>query len=1074
MIHQCGFDPLASHKKDNLSFSPLKEIADILKKSNEGMRDDNLHYFYEAIDAQWPTEAAAISKDDLLRYEYNIVNHTQKINARRYHKDIVWKYFQWLSLLFTEIYLDRYFNDKDNLLESLNDYVNIFNTYWQGQGYGPNIDAYTIDDLNKICLQNATGSGKTLLMHINFLQFQQYMYDHALSDKFDRSILITPNESLSEQHQRELSLSEIASLRLLNMDDLADTGISGSNHIRYTEITKLSNDSGPNLIQLRGLGDRNLLLVDEGHRGMGSREEKGWFNNRKKLAERGFVFEYSATFREAIAAAKDSEIESSYSKNILFDYSYRYFYEDGYGKDYRIFNLPNSYEDVRFNYLMACLLSFYQQLKLYNDKKNDYVDYHLEKPLWVFVGQSVTKSGKSQEEIRTMSDIAIILEFISNMLKDEKKSIQAINRIINMDSEANGLIDEDGNDIFTGTFGYIKSVLLREDWQAGELFKDILVTVFLSEGTGTLNLLKIKGDDSEVILRVGENNLPFGLINVGEASRLISHIEEEQKNDTGLLSNLYIAPSDFSDKQFKKIHHSSSDMTMLLGSKKFVEGWDCWRVSTLGLMHVGKKEGSQIIQLFGRGVRLKGHDFKLKRSEFATPLHQPDHIHYLETLNIFGVEADFMKKFKEFLADEKLPENDVIDLHEIPIKFNHNFKTKLKIVRTKVKSSDGREYNFDLDGKTPSIGEIPDDLMDSGVKIDWYPRIQAIRSKLRYGGSAPKNTGDTNKNPANFSPEHLLFLDYDSIFFALERFKHERGWHNLNITKEDIRPLLANRSWYKMHVPEQNMSCDDPSNIPLWQKIAIELLRKYCDRLYNYRKMEFIKNRLEIQNLLKKDDNIPQQNKYQISVRRSDTNIVQDVKLLKKLIENKKDEIFQQGNFKALLFNSHLYEPLISITGNNKVRMEPGPIVESELQFTKDLLDYLKKNSRNDEEKFFLLRNQSKGKGMGFFEAGNFHPDFIMWKMVGGKQYITFIEPHGLMHETMESSKIKFHETIKDIEKRLNSENVKLSSFIITPTKHAKLKWGKDISALKEINVLFMNDKKDTYIKDMMEKVDNS
>lgn len=34
----------------------------------------------------------------------------------------------------------------------------------------------------------------------------------------------------------------------------------------------------------------------------------------------------------------------------------------------------------------------------------------------------------------------------------------------------------------------------------------------------------------------------------------------------------------------------------------------------MGLMNVGRTEGSEIIQLFGRGVRLKGHGSSLKRS----------------------------------------------------------------------------------------------------------------------------------------------------------------------------------------------------------------------------------------------------------------------------------------------------------------------------------------------------------------------------------------------------------------------------------------------------------------------------
>jgi hypothetical protein len=29
-----------------------------------------------------------------------------------------------------------------------------------------------------------------------------------------------------------------------------------------------------------------------------------------------------------------------------------------------------------------------------------------------------------------------------------------------------------------------------------------------------------------------------------------------------------------------------------IGSKKFIEGWDCWRVSAMGLMHVGPRRGN--------------------------------------------------------------------------------------------------------------------------------------------------------------------------------------------------------------------------------------------------------------------------------------------------------------------------------------------------------------------------------------------------------------------------------------------------------------------------------------------------
>src|SRR3546814_4454780 len=90
-----------------------------------------------------------------------------------------------------------------------------------------------------------------------------------------------------------------------------------------------------------------------------------------------------------------------------------------------------------------------------------------------------------------------------------------------------------------------------------------------------------------------------------------------------------------------------------------------WRVSTMGLMNVGQTEGSQIIQLFGRGVRLKGYGSSLKRSgktELPDDMTRPKDIGVLETLSIFGLRADYMAQFRDFLEEEGLPTNDDRDV----------------------------------------------------------------------------------------------------------------------------------------------------------------------------------------------------------------------------------------------------------------------------------------------------------------------------------------------------------------------------------------------------------------------------
>ena len=41
-------------------------------------------------------------------------------------------------------------------------------------------------------------------------------------------------------------------------------------------------------------------------------------------------------------------------------------------------------------------------------------------------------------------------------------------------------------------------------------------------------------------------------------------------------------------------------------------------------------------------------------------------------------------------------------------------------------------------------------------------------------------------NQTHLTARHVAFLDMDRLYFELERFKAERGWYNLNLTREGI------------------------------------------------------------------------------------------------------------------------------------------------------------------------------------------------------------------------------------------------------------------------------------------------
>lgn len=86
-------------------------------------------------------------------------------------------------------------------------------------------------------------------------------------------------------------------------------------------------------------------------------------------------------------------------------------------------------------------------------------------------------------------------------------------------------------------------------------------------------------------------------------------------------------------------------------------------------------------------------------------------------------------------------------------------------------------------------------------------------------------------------------------------------------------------------------------------------------------------------------------------------------------------------------------------------------------------------------KEIYLLRNETKHRGIGFFDEGGFFPDFILWIVDGATQHVCFIDPHGLGHESVKSPKIRLATEIKTVhEQRLNDPNVKLESFILSPT----------------------------------------
>ncbi len=1050
---------LANWMLDLFEATSLEDLARGMKDSDfEGLTDNNITRFHQILTLRL-FERSELSNDILLAYDQNIVKHWKQITEKRNRKEgrqLNLKYFQYLCLLFTEVYLDRYFRNSEKLLADLNKYTVRFNAgetrqqpslgslFATGLSDDAQIAPFTEGDLKKLAFWSATGSGKTLLMHVNIMQYRHYLKLHGRQSELNRIILLTPNEGLSIQHRDEFFLSGM----FADLFDKESSRLFTSQQIEIIDIHKLKETAGDKTVAIDAFEGNNLVLVDEGHRGASGVEIGHWMQMRNRLCEKGFSFEYSATFGQAMKASGNKDLEHEYAKCILFDYSYKYFYGDGYGKEYRILNLEDdSNEEHRKRYLTACLLAFYQQKKLFQEKKLDLGRFLIEKPLWIFVGGSVTKKPSTKD----VSDVVDILLFLAGFTKNREESVRYLDMLLSGNS---GLHDSKGRELFAGAFTYLG----QKGLSGQDAFNDISQVLFNAKVSGVLHVRQLKGgseSEGEVALHLGEENAPFGVINVGDPSGLCKLCMDHP-------GKLVVSDSEFSESLFRRINDADSGINILIGSKKFSEGWSSWRVSTMGLMNIGKKEGSQIIQLFGRGVRLKGLDFCLKRSQRIPGLQAPKDIERLETLNVFGVHADYMRQFKEYLEDEGLPANEERIEFILPVVKNLG-KKNLKIIRLK------EGVDFKKQGPKPTLGPPDEHLVKNRIVLDWYPKIQALASSR---GQGPLQV--TNPHEEHFTEKHLAFLEIDEIYFSLQRFKNERAWYNLNLAKEEVPRLLADSSWYVLYIPKEEMEVRSFSQVRQWQEIASTLLHKYCDRFYKFRKAEFEKDHLEYRSLQEDDGNFIDDYLFLIDQSRRDI----ELKLMeiKTIIENGELRNVEFQGLSSIMFGQHLYQPLIHVN-NDLVEVKPVPLNDGERDFVLDLQTFCTGNKDFfTGMELYLLRNMTRGRGIGFFEAGNFYPDFILWLIKDGKQFVNFIDPKGLRNlKGTDDPKIAFYKTIKTIEEdlRVQDDTITLNSFIISNTRMPEVAWwqgGMNKQEFEERHVLFQQEDKETYIKKMLTK----
>jgi len=965
----------------------LKETIDLFDKSTQEK--------IEAFDASIGLDEKILDAVKKYLKAYNTYLEAQKQNK------VTLRYYQILAIYFTEVF----FRNRDS--KEFEDFAKSALAYWM-----------------------ATGSGKTMIMHINVFQF----IEHNKGFKDLEIIITTPGVNLIHQHEREVTplveyLNEIH-----------------RNKIRFTIDTTsaLLNKADDFFDFPDNKKYQRLILVDEAHIGLGTsqKDDEGEFLKlRRRLnIKHSFLFEYSATFHNL-----DSKLENEYSKSIIYDYNYNLFYRDGYGKDF-YFEKINA--DVLLNgslddNLALNLKVIEEKLDVFN--KLDYSDIKElfsattfpDRPLIAFMGNTVNdKKDEGKKGDDELSDISKIVDYLAKLSEAERVK-----------------------------------------------FKN----VFNNEYKGKLRLTRNTQADDEILLSYGTGDY-WGIINVGNG---LNFINAYKGDNVEKVTSTSVVISNIEKYLFENIDKPQSPINVLIGSRKFAEGWNCFRVSVIGLINLGKTKGNKIIQIFGRGVRLKGLKNDGKRKDlnhiedyFSLTHSDFDKLKRLETLCVFSLQRSYLETFTEAVSSEleitktfeisvnpsliKLNSGDVsFDTYKKDIKIFKLSKTSVDVKRVLLYPNDKKvEYEFVLDGKHQKSS-----INNFSFSLDY-------RTNRNEEGKNIKNT------LKQVNEKHSAFINYQPFVKTLTEQSKESNiqLYKVGATLSEIKVddvlEYIDEIKYKEELPELDFDFTENVNT----KIGEEFVKKVRNKInwhlnssiYQYEE-ELKQSTGEI-----KGDFIE---KY---------TLVKSFKLSKKVGATTKQKTEKELNQEiadftktirdienALIIDkigNHIYEPLIrenKLVLKDDVKLTPDKLNDGEKKFVKDFAAYIKEKPEKFKDfDVYLMRNVESLKSIGIYlndDSEVFYPDFIMWLIGKDKVYINFIDPKGQMgtkdfateqyKEKVTIADKATNPTLPNIEKelkRIHKKDFSLNSFILLRDsselgKHSNSDWKKENMIAKNI-----------------------
>ena len=815
--------------------------------------------------------------------------------------------------------------------------------------------------INRMSFWMATGSGKTLII-VKLIELLYYLMENNKIPKKD-ILFLTYRDDLLEQFQKHVSEFNSAShdifISLINLKLYDETKhnstlkFANNIDVYYYRSDLISDKQKDKIINYKNYDNNGnwYIILDEAHKG--DREDSKRQIFYSILSRNGFMFNFSATFTD----------ERDYA-TCVYNFNLEKFIQEDYGKHIYVSkenikaleNKDATSETEKQKILLKIFILLTAINKKYEEiRKISDTLYH--KPLLLTLVNSVNTED---------SDLELFFKEIEKISagKDNNEILE-----IAKDEIIKELSSEEAKLEFEERHVNYKTV---EETIRNLTYTDILNHVFNSRTTGKIEVLKIPSNKQELIFKLATSDRPFALMKIGDITEWI-------KNK---LSNYEIIEK-FENESFFKNINNNKDISILMGSRSFYEGWDSNRPNIILFINIGKGSDAKkfVLQSIGRGVRIEPLPNKRRRAirlynnqEIIRELFEKikEHIEPLETLFVFGTKAENLKEVLNTLKQEKTEES-LGDLFEI----NPNIKDKELLIPVYIDSEniiadeeDIVKYRInpeDYEMVKNYFNYIGDKILLCKFNFD----IRVMKKiKEAFNGQKNKYFIETNEQPKINNPEFLL----QSIFK-----------HFSNKTKEfKTFKKLENEI---IHFKRITITVDKLNSL----KEKIEKVKKAKDK-------EQLKKELK-EKLAKQEIDIDE---YTAQLEKLSTDIVKEVESIYSTNER----------LKIKYIANHYYIPVV-LSESEKIDFIKHIIkYKSEIEFINKLEEYLQKDDNLFDDNLF------KKYDWWFFSKidetldevyipyynpktnriEKFKPDFIFWLKKGNEYTILFVDPKGTEH----------------------------------------------------------------------------